>query len=329
MTIALAPVLHRLAGFTIRRADWSHDRAALEALRRAVFIVEQQVSESLEWDGLDATALHLLAETPTGEPIGTARLLPSGQLGRMAVRADWRGRGVGRALLQALLDLAAAQRLTGLFLHAQVSALGFYRRLGFHPVGAPFDDAGIAHRQMRRAAGRDAVPERGIKTLGTGPAWLDGPAAIRDAQTALAAAARRELLLLTPDLEPACFDQRAFLDAVRALALARCGQQPVRVLCGEPGPALRRGHRLIELARRLPSAIEIKVLPETTGAIAEAPGDRVLIADARGYCLRRAANPTRAEVAGDHGAVARQQRRRFDDLWQQAVPSMGLRRLSL
>lgn len=54
MTTAFAPGLHRLAGFTIRRADWARDRAALKALRRAVFIVEQQVPASLEWDGQDA-----------------------------------------------------------------------------------------------------------------------------------------------------------------------------------------------------------------------------------------------------------------------------------
>lgn len=74
----------------------------------------------------------------------------NGTIGRMAVLKDWRGRGVGRALLQTLLDLAVRQGLPRVTLSAQTHALGFYERAGFHVVGEPFMDAGIPHRKMVR-----------------------------------------------------------------------------------------------------------------------------------------------------------------------------------
>ena len=83
------------APVTIRCADWHDpaDHARLSAIRRAVFIIEQQVPEALEWDDDDAAATHLLAIDPaSGEAVGTARILPDGRIGRMAVLPSWRGR---------------------------------------------------------------------------------------------------------------------------------------------------------------------------------------------------------------------------------------------
>ena len=137
--------------FRVRRAEWSQDETALGAIRRRVFIEEQQVPEDLEWDGLDPDALHLLAETADGRPIGTVRLLADGHIGRMAVLKNARGNGVGRSLLDAILDAARAQGLTEVFLHAQVDAIPFYERAGFVAEGEVFMDAGIPHRSMRRA----------------------------------------------------------------------------------------------------------------------------------------------------------------------------------
>ncbi len=68
--------------YSLRRADWERDQAALRAVRLSVFVREQQVPEALEWDGRDDNAVHLIAESEDGAVIGTARLLPSGQIGR-------------------------------------------------------------------------------------------------------------------------------------------------------------------------------------------------------------------------------------------------------
>ncbi|MCE2949323.1 MAG: GNAT family N-acetyltransferase [bacterium] len=140
--------------FSVRAAAWDADRARLQDVRHAVFVAEQGVPVDLEWDGLDADCTHLLAEDACGRPIGCARLLPDGHVGRMAVLRPWRGRGVGRALLRAALARAAMDGFTVVRLNAQVHALDFYRREGFEAVGEVFSDAGIPHRAMRRAIDR-------------------------------------------------------------------------------------------------------------------------------------------------------------------------------
>ena len=137
--------------YRIRRADWRRDRDALRRVRLDVFVNEQGVPESLEWDDQDAASLHLLALDGAGRPIGTARLLPTGQIGRMAVLPEWRGRGVGGALLREILAIAADDGYPDIFLNAQTSALPFYLRAGFLPVGEAFDEAGIPHLRMTLA----------------------------------------------------------------------------------------------------------------------------------------------------------------------------------
>ncbi|RLJ19519.1 GNAT family N-acetyltransferase [bacterium endosymbiont of Escarpia laminata] len=137
--------------FQIRIAHWSEDQVLLKQVREIVFVHEQHVPPALEWDGLDEDALHLLAvERETGEPIGTSRLLQTGQIGRMAVIRSWRGRGVGQALLQKMLVIADQNSYPGLFMNAQSTALSFYAQRGFVAEGDEFMDAGIPHRRMTK-----------------------------------------------------------------------------------------------------------------------------------------------------------------------------------
>ena len=137
------------ASFAVRPARWPGERPALRCIREAVFVVEQQVPPELEWDGLDPECTHVLAEA-AGEAVGTARMTPTGHIGRMAVLPPWRGRGIGSALLADLLDTARARALPGVVLNAQNHALAFYARHGFTAEGDEFLDAGIPHRRMVR-----------------------------------------------------------------------------------------------------------------------------------------------------------------------------------
>lgn len=138
-----------IAPYTIRQVEWEQAEKDLAMLRRQVFIIEQSVPEELEWDGEDETALHLLAEDEMGNPIGTARMLADGHIGRVAVLAPWRGRGVGMTLMLWMLELAREHGHREVFLDAQIDALAFYRKLGFQAEGEVFMDAGIPHRHMR------------------------------------------------------------------------------------------------------------------------------------------------------------------------------------
>lgn len=136
--------------FIVREADWRRDQGALEGIRKAVFIEEQGVPAEMEWDGLDERAWHALAVDSGGEPVGCGRLLPNGNIGRMAVLKNWRRRGVGSALLHALVSKAKALEFDYIHLHAQTYVNEFYERHGFMRSGDEFMEAGIPHVKMIR-----------------------------------------------------------------------------------------------------------------------------------------------------------------------------------
>jgi predicted GNAT family N-acyltransferase len=136
--------------FCITPCSWHTHGSELQWIRAQVFIVEQQVPVALEWDGLDATAQHLLASSAQGEAIGCARLLDNGSIGRMAVIKAWRGSGVGSALLAMALSLQQQQGVAMITLSAQVHAVGFYAKAGFLICSQPYLDANIMHVDMQR-----------------------------------------------------------------------------------------------------------------------------------------------------------------------------------
>ena len=128
-------------------------RAQAYALRHAIFVVEQGVPEELERDTHDEGALHLVA-LEGDRCVGTGRLVRQaggvGRVGRMAVQARFRGRGVGGLVLAALEARAKAEGLSEIELHAQLYVERFYLRRGYARVGAPFVEAGIDHVLMRK-----------------------------------------------------------------------------------------------------------------------------------------------------------------------------------
>ena len=129
------------------RAGWDADRQVIERIRREVFIREQGIPESEEWDGEDAACIHVLA-TLNREPVGTGRLNRAGKIGRIAVMSGTRGRGIGTRILRCLILEARRHGIREPFLHAQVQAVPFYERLGFSREGEEFDEAGIPHLRM-------------------------------------------------------------------------------------------------------------------------------------------------------------------------------------
>ncbi|MGX1884307.1 GNAT family N-acetyltransferase [Streptomyces sp. NPDC055287] len=152
------------SSYDVRIAEGPADLEACFAVRKQVFVVEQRVPADIEYDAYDAGAVHVLAVTADGTPLGTGRLLHGpaaagktggdttvGSLGRLAVSREARGLGVGAALVRAIEDAARERGLRAVDLHAQTHALGFYERLGYAGYGPEFPDAGIPHQAMRRA----------------------------------------------------------------------------------------------------------------------------------------------------------------------------------
>ncbi|WP_028311340.1 GNAT family N-acetyltransferase [Derxia gummosa] len=139
---------------TIELGPWQKLRADALAIRYRVFVDEQGVPAHMELDKMDALCLHALARDAEGRALATARLLPPvdgvGTIGRMAVEADQRGQGTGRAVLLAMIEAARARGDHAVELHAQITARGFYERAGFSVQGDEYDEAGLPHITMRR-----------------------------------------------------------------------------------------------------------------------------------------------------------------------------------
>jgi len=134
----------------VRVVDWETDMLTLRNIRTTVFIREQQVPVDLEWDEFDMISTHFLVFNNHREAVGTARLLPDGHIGRMAVLKEWRGKGYGSAILKKILKELRARHMQKAMLNAQISAVKFYERFGFQQVsGEKFFEAGIPHVKMR------------------------------------------------------------------------------------------------------------------------------------------------------------------------------------
>lgn len=131
--------------------SWERAREDASRIRFEVFVREQGVPREIELDENDAVSLHAVAFDAEAGAVATGRLLPDGHIGRMAVLASWRGKGIGSALLQALMRAARERSLSELALSAQTHAVAFYHAHGFRAEGEIYEEAGIAHLAMRRA----------------------------------------------------------------------------------------------------------------------------------------------------------------------------------
>ncbi|MGJ7574090.1 YbgC/FadM family acyl-CoA thioesterase [Variovorax sp. RB2P76] len=139
---------------TVETGGWDALGEGAGALRRAVFIEEQNIPESLEWDENDPVVLHAVARNRLGQVIATGRLLHAedgvSHIGRMAVHRNLRSGGHGAAVVRVLEEAAHARGDREVALNAQRSAERFYARLGYAVHGDGFEEAGIPHIEMRR-----------------------------------------------------------------------------------------------------------------------------------------------------------------------------------
>ncbi len=128
-------------------------------LRMAVFVEEQNVPAEEESDDADETALHwLIVDAVTNETLAVGRsfsyqegcqMAPVAKIGRFAVAAGGRGKGIGERLLNAMITQARTEGFMAALLDSQIQAAPFYAKSGFVGEGEPFDDAGIPHIRMR------------------------------------------------------------------------------------------------------------------------------------------------------------------------------------
>lgn len=286
------------ATFTVEQVDYTSALPELRSVRETVFVQEQSVPLDLEWDDLDPQCHHVLARDSAGQPIGTGRLTPEHKIGRMAVLASWRGRGVGDALLLALLEQARTLGWRKIALNSQTSALEFYARHGFLPCGEPFVEAGIDHQAM--------------ELLLDAPNPVETHASARAALLGVIARARRELDIYSRELDPGLLDAPEIIAALRRFAIA--GGE-VRVLLQDPISPQRAIAPLLALGQRLPSAFAFRAVEEHTDLRYPAA---YAVNDRGGYYFRALGHRFDGETRLDGPGRARQLRADFDPVWERA-----------
>lgn len=316
------------SGFHVEVCNWAHDadREAMHAVREAVFVLEQHVPREMEIDGDDPRSVHVLARATDGTPIGTGRLTPGGRIGRMAVLRDWRGRSVGTVLLDTLLDQARACRLGMVQLHAQRDAIAFYQRHGFEPDGEEFEEAGIPHVLMHRTLDAMTEPKRPPPPA---PEAVTLHAATREELIAvtrqLLTGARHSMCVLVRELHPLLLNDTACVVELRRLAISGRGAS-IRVLAQDLARALQEGSRVLELAQRLSSVIELRRPVEDTDL---AYSSAFMCVDTCGYLFR----PQESEMAttGSTWAPGRHAElmRLFEEVWARSEPWPELRVLGI
>lgn len=313
-----------LQDFHLERADWSRDRdrEALRAIRLEVFVQEQAVPESLEWDELDAASIHVLARDGAGEPIACGRLTPAHKIGRMAVRRPWRGGGIGAAILRDLVSRARALGWPEVSLDAQVQAIAFYEREGFAAHGEVFDDAGIPHRHMTLAL-TGAPPEPSPTMPDT--LTVGDREALADARLQLLRGARHRVALYQPTLSSDAYAGAAELDELRRIATSGRGAE-LRIVLHDAGAALRNGHRLVTLAQRLPSAVQVR---EPVDELDLAYGSAYLLTDAGGYLFLPEADRPKGRAALADRASQAPLLAHFNEVWERAARATVLQPLDL
>ncbi len=320
--------LSNLPDFRVEPADYHADLDDLRAIREPVFVVEQNVPIELEWDELDPLCHHVIARDNAHRPIGTGRLTPEHKIGRMAVLPAWRGKGVGDALLSALIEQARDLGWSEVKLNAQVSAVGFYEKFGFAAFGDDYEEAGIQHRSMaltlapKTPAGRPPAIARGPSQRAIEFDHADPAIA---ATERLILEARRELVVYTRDLEHALYARPAIVEAFKQFAIAGRGGV-ARILVQDPVLAQRQPHPLLALAQRLPTAFQFRtpVDPEDLQYASV-----YLASDHDGYLFRLLGSRFEGDWSPALPARNRQLLDHFNRVWERCRPCTEFRALGM
>ena len=141
--------------YKVLKATSEQHKQKAFAIREEVFVVEQQVPAEEEFDEFEKVSHHFVALDEQDQPIGSARWRKTGKgikLERFTVKDSLRGKGLGTAIVQAVLDdiLAHAVPDTYLYMHSQLDAVSLYAKFGFQKEGKQFDECGIKHYLMWR-----------------------------------------------------------------------------------------------------------------------------------------------------------------------------------
>lgn len=319
-----------------RKYSWQLAPAAVREIRHRVFVEEQKVPLELEWDDTDELADHYLAVLPDNTPIAVARVISTlddtAHIGRMAVLPQYRGKGAGQALLRRVMQDAAAE-VGDLQLSAQHHAVPFYQRNGFHVCSDQYEDAGIPHYSMRclaptlvtAALAQTPGRDRPMMLGKDDQSWLiEQEQSVPALMDSLAGQAVHRLWLYDRLLDHDLYDRQRFRDILSLLA-RRHRISEVRLLIHDDKPLVKRRHQLVELMRRLPSHISLRLV-NPDYPLEERP---FMLADREGILVRhRFDRPEGFANFADSGRV-KLLAEQFQRMWDSARPSLELRELPI
>jgi predicted GNAT family N-acyltransferase len=134
----------------IELKSWAEAQPLAAPIRYAVFLEEKDPPPGIELDELDPRCTHAVATDASGKAVGTGRLHPDGQIGRLVVLKEWRRLGVGEAILAALIDEARKRRYPEVTVSAGLQAAEFYRGHGFVADGKVFKEGSTLQQKMRK-----------------------------------------------------------------------------------------------------------------------------------------------------------------------------------
>lgn len=317
----------------IRKYSWQLAPADVRSIRQTVFVEEQQVPPELEWDSTDEIADHYLAVLSDNTPVGVGRLFSTleetAHIGRMAILPAHRGKGIGQVLLRHMLADAAGQ-FSEVQLSAQEHAIPFYQQSGFHVCSDFYDDAGIPHVDMRCLAPKlvsDAFGARQTPMLlgEDRDAWLfDSESTMTELMDSVTGQARQRIWLYDRLLDHDLYDRLRFRELVSTLARHHRLSE-VRLLIHDDKPLVKRRHQIVELMRRIPSRIELRLINDDY-PVEDQP---FLLVDREGVVFRHDFyKPEGFAKFSDSGRV-RLLGESFQRMWDAGKRSLELRELPL
>ncbi|WP_448549374.1 GNAT family N-acetyltransferase [Thalassotalea fusca] len=135
--------------FSVSRVNWEQAAPLLKNIREKVFICEWRIPRSIEFDRNDRKAYHMLVcDDSTQEPVATGRIMPSGEISRIAVVINFRDKHIDRIIFSGLIKIAKELQLDEVFIISSLEAVDYYRKHNFTPSGAVFMEAGIPRQRM-------------------------------------------------------------------------------------------------------------------------------------------------------------------------------------
>ncbi len=305
----------RLEGrVVVKSVPWITHKQVLDSIRTSVFVNEQGVAAEIVTDGTDKDCFHFLLEDD-GYPIGCGRLQASGKIERMAVLLGHRNRGLGAGLLDFIIEFAREKQLESLYLHAQLAARSYYERAGFAIEGEVFSEAGIDHVAMR------------MEISTATDSFISGvtyPHPFAELSLKIAGNARRSLRIYSPKLDHEIFDNDEWSAAISGL-IRRGREAKVKILICNANAIVSRGHRLLNIARRLSSSVTIQRLDQHP----EVTDECYVLRDLDGIVYKPDEPGRPGFYEPDSRASCLHFIEKFDLLWEQSVADPELRQLSL